>query len=276
MNFPKKTSLYLLSIAFLCFSHQFLCACKTEPAEINKSTIVENNAEQRDTVLPDTAKQQASTDTTAAQQYRVWNGFVSLREYAPEIALEIRYYTDYNFVGKRVDGYEQPEALMTIEAAKALKAANEELMKQGYRIKVYDAYRPQKAVNHFVRWAKDLKDTKMKKDFYPEKNKSVLFKEGYIASRSGHSRGSTVDLTIVHIDTGKDVDMGGTFDYFGTLSHPSYKNITKQQYDNRMLLRDAMIRHGFKPISTEWWHFTLKNEPYPNTYFPFPVKWPQE
>lgn len=265
---------YFISVFILALL--YLSACRAEPVRKTVTDVVATPTAQKDTVPTDTVGEQETIDS-AAQNYTVSKeGFVSLKEFAPEITQEIRYYTDYNFVGKRVDGYEEPLALMTLEAAKALKAANEELMKKGYRIKVYDTYRPQKAVSHFVRWAKDLKDTKMKKDFYPEKNKSVLFKEGYIASKSGHSRGSTVDLTIVHLDSGKDVDMGGTFDYFGVRSHPSYTKITKDQYRNRMLLRDVMLRHGFKPLSTEWWHFTLKNEPYPNTYFTFPVKWPQE
>ena len=200
------------------------------------------------------------------------SGFVKLSEFAPEILQEIRYYSDYNFVGKRIDGYEAPEAILTIEAAQALKAVNDELMKNGYKLKIYDAYRPQRAVNHFVRWANNLKDTKMKKDFYPELKKSVLFKQGYIARKSGHSRGSTVDLTIFDTKASKDLDMGGTFDYFGKRSHFDFKKITKEQYANRRLLRETMTKHGFRPISTEWWHFTLNNEPYPKTYFDFAIK----
>ena len=144
-------------------------------------------------------------------------------------------------------------------------------MAQGYRIKIYDAYRPQDAVNHFVRWAKDLKDTRMKAYFYPEVDKSQLFSSGYIAKRSGHSRGSTVDITLFDLSTGKDADMGGTFDYFGDASHYEYKKLTPEQKNNRLILRKAMTAHGFKPISTEWWHFTLIDEPYPDTYFNFPV-----
>ncbi len=199
------------------------------------------------------------------------SGFVKLSEFAPEILQEIRYYSDYNFVGERVDGYEAPEAILTFEAAQALKAVNDELMKEGYKLKIYDAYRPQRAVNHFVKWAKDLKDTKMKKYFYPELKKSVLFKQGYIARKSGHSRGSTVDLTLFDINASKDLDMGGTFDYFGKRSHFDFKKITKEQYANRRLLREIMTKHGFRPISTEWWHFTLNNEPYPKTYFDFAI-----
>lgn len=198
-------------------------------------------------------------------------GFVLVTDVIPDAILEIRYYTDYNFVGEQIDGYEEPVALLTKEAAEALKAANDDLEEQGYCIKIYDAYRPQSAVDDFVDWANDTSDTKMQEYFYPEVNKANLFSEGYIAYHSGHSRGSTVDLTIVDKATGEDVDMGGTFDYFGQVSHPDYTGITDEQYANRMILRDAMTSHGFKAITTEWWHFTLQNEPYPNTYFNFPV-----
>lgn len=199
------------------------------------------------------------------------SGFVVLSDVVPDIIQEIRYYSTYNFVGERIDGYEQPCALMTIEAAQALKKVSDDVMKLGYRLKIYDAYRPQMAVDHFVRWAKDIKDTRMKSYFYPKLDKSRLFPEEYIMEKSGHSRGSTVDLTLFDMKTGKDLDMGGTFDYFGELSHPDYTKITKQQLKNRMILRDAMIRNGFKPLYTEWWHFTLENEPYPDTYFTFKV-----
>ena len=122
-----------------------------------------------------------------------------------------------------------------------------------------------------MRWALDFEDTRMKEYFYPELEKDVLFTLGYIAEHSGHSRGSTVDLTLFDMTTEKEVDMGGTFDYFGELSHPDYTGITEEQYQNRMILREAMLAHGFKPLEEEWWHFTLEDEPYPNTYFTFPV-----
>lgn len=197
--------------------------------------------------------------------------FVLLSEAVPDAILEIRYYSTYNFVGDRIDGYEEPVALLTREAATALQKVSEELLSQGYRLKIYDAYRPQMAVTHFVDWAMDPKDTRMKTYFYPNLNKDELFPKGYIAKYSGHSRGSTVDLTLFDMNTEKEADMGGTFDYFGELSHADYTGVTEQQYANRMLLREAMMRHGFKPISEEWWHFTLADEPYPNTYFTFPV-----
>ena len=202
----------------------------------------------------------------------VSSDFVVLNEYIPEAKFEIRYYSEYNFVGERIDGYEAPLAFTTREAAEALREVIDELSEENLTLKIYDAYRPQRAVNHFVRWAKNLRDTKMKEYFYPEKNKRVLFREGYISRRSGHSRGSTVDLTLYNLSDDIDVDMGGTFDYFGERSHVDYKKITKEQHDNRMLLRDIMLKHGFKSIRTEWWHFTLKNEPYPNTYFDFPER----
>ena len=199
------------------------------------------------------------------------SGFVVLGEFIPDIIQEIRYYSTYNFVGEKIDGYEMPCALLTREAAEALKKVSDDVMKMGYRLKIYDAYRPQKAVDHFVRWAKDVKDIRMKNYFYPEIGKERLFPEDYIMEKSGHSRGSTIDLTLFDMKTGKELDMGGTFDYFGELSHPDYKKITKQQFKNRMILRDAMVKHGFKPLYSEWWHFTLKDEPYPDTYFTFPV-----
>lgn len=199
------------------------------------------------------------------------SGFVLLGEYVPSIIQEIRYYTTYNFVGDRIDGYEQPCALVTKEAAWALKAVAGEVAAAGYRLKVFDAYRPASAVKHFVLWGIEDLDLRMKPFFYPDLEKVDLFEKGYIATQSSHSRGSTVDLTLFDMATGKEVDMGGPFDWFGELSHPDYRGITDEQYKNRMFLRNAMVRNGFEPIFCEWWHFTLKNEPYPNTYFDFPV-----
>ena len=198
--------------------------------------------------------------------------FVNITDVVPDAILEIRYFSTYNFVGTRVDGYLEPVALLTKRAADSLRAVSDDLKKQGYRIKIYDAYRPQCAVDHFVRWAADVNDTLMKSVFYPQVPRNRLFELGYIARKSGHTRGSTVDLTLVEAATGKEVDMGGPFDWFGIESHPDYRGITPKQFYNRMILRKAMLRHGFKPISTEWWHFTLRNEPFQNTYFTFPVK----
>ena len=199
------------------------------------------------------------------------SGFVLLADYIPGIVQEIRYYSTYNFIGDRIDGYEQPCALLTIEAARALKSVSNEVMVQGYRLKVFDAYRPACAVRHFVLWGIEDQDVRMKPYFYPDLQKQDLFVKGYIASRSGHSRGSTVDLTLLDMQTGKELDMGGPFDFFGELSHPDFRGISDEQYENRMTLQKAMIRNGFQPIDCEWWHFTLKNEPYPDTYFEFPV-----
>ncbi len=200
------------------------------------------------------------------------SGFVSLAEAVPDVILEIRYYSTYNFVGDRIAGYEEPCALLTREAAEALRGAAADAMARGYRLKVYDAYRPQMAVDNFIEWAENTDDTRMKAYFYPELDKSVLFDQGYISAKSGHSRGSTLDLTLFDMATGKELDMGGTFDYFGELSHPDYVgDLTAEQIENRNILRDIMVENGFKPLAEEWWHFTLENEPYPDTYFTFPV-----
>lgn len=197
--------------------------------------------------------------------------FVLLSEAVPDAILEIRYYSTYNFVGERIDGYEEPLALLTKEAAGALREVSDDLVAKGYRLKIFDAYRPQRAVTHFMNWALDVDDTRMKAYFYPELDKDVLFPQGYIAEHSGHSRGSTVDLTLFDMAAEREVDMGGTFDYFGELSHPDYTGITEEQYANRMILREAMLAHGFRPLAEEWWHFTLADEPFPDTYFTFPV-----
>lgn len=199
------------------------------------------------------------------------SGFVVLADFVPHIVQEIRYYSTYNFIGERIDGYEEPYALLTVEAARALKTVSNELNVQGYRLKVFDAYRPACAVKHFALWGIEDQDIRMKPYFYPELEKQELFAKGYIARQSSHSRGSTVDLTLLDMKTGKEVDMGGPFDYFGELSHPDYRGITDEQFENRMFLQKAMVRNGFKPIDCEWWHFTLENEPYPDTYFNFPV-----
>ena len=217
--------------------------------------------------------------------------FVTLTDVVPDAILEIRYYGTYNFVGTRIDGYEEPTALLTRRAAEALKQVSDDVRSQGYRLKIYDAYRPQKGVDHFVRWAADLSATEMKPYFYPDLDKSVLFEQEYIYERSGHTRGSTVDLTLFDMNTEKELDMGGTFDWFGPESHPDFcgnpetgeytgdnsksptgRSITAEQFHNRMILRRAMLAAGFKALDSEWWHFTLKDEPFPDTYFTFPVK----
>ena len=199
------------------------------------------------------------------------SGFVVLADYVPAIVQEIRYYSTYNFIGDRIDGYEEPVALLTKEAARALKSISNEMIVQGYRLKVFDAYRPTTAVKHFVLWGIEDLDLRMKPFFYPDLDKEDLFVKGYIAKRSSHSRGSTVDLTLLDMQTGKEVDMGSPFDLFSEVSHPDYRGVTDEQYENRMLLQSTMVRNGFVPIDCEWWHFTLADEPYPDTYFDFPV-----
>lgn len=199
------------------------------------------------------------------------SGFVLLADAVPEIIQEIRYYSTYNFIGDRIDGYEEPCALLTTEAARALKEVSNEMYVMGYRLKVFDAYRPASAVRHFVLWGIEDQDIRMKPYFYPDLDKEELFTRGYIARQSSHSRGSTVDVTLLDMKTGKELDMGSPFDFFGEISHPDHKGLTEEQYDNRMLLQKVMIRCGFAMLDCEWWHFTLKEEPYPDTYFEFPV-----
>ena len=220
-------------------------------------------------------------------------GFVRVAEVVPEARFDLRYCSANNFVGVRIDGYEAPVALLTVAAAEALKAVADEVKEAGYRLNIYDAYRPRRAVAHFLRWARDPADTRMKADFYPGLDKAEIVARGYLAEKSGHSRGSTVDLTLCDSATGEELDMGGTFDWFGPESHPDWcgdpetgrytgilpddappdaRPVTAAQFRNRMRLREAMTRHGFTPIASEWWHFTLADEPYPDTYFDFPVK----
>ncbi len=213
--------------------------------------------------MSDEKKYQISADSS---------GFISVAETVPDVILEVRYNSTYNFIGDRIDGYEQPIALLTKEAAAALKTASDELVAKGYRLKVFDAYRPQRAVDHFVRWAEDLDDLRMTDIFYPEVSKKDLFRQGFIAEYSGHSRGSTVDLTLFDMAQGCDVDMGGFFDFFGEKSHIDYAGITTEQYENRMLLQSTRVKCGFVPLKEEWWHFTLRDEPFPDTYFDFPVR----
>ena len=199
------------------------------------------------------------------------SGFVLLSDVIPHIVQEIRYFSTYNFVGERIDGYEEPCALLTKEAARALKTVSKAMMVQGYRLKIFDAYRPATAVKHFVLWGLEDQDIRMKPYFYPDLEKTELFSKGYVAKQSSHSRGSTVDLTLLDMRTGKEVDMGSPFDLFGELSHPDCRDVTDEQYENRMILQKVMVRNGFKPIDCEWWHFTLEDEPYPDTYFDFPL-----
>ena len=211
------------------------------------------------------------TQTTIASQTSYdKSDFVPVYTMINDAVYDIRYYSNYNFTGKKINGYKAPVAYMTKESLKALSQAADDLRKQGYRLLIWDTYRPQKAVNNFVTWINNPND-EGDKTFYPDLKKSDLLKGQYIMEKSGHTRGSTVDLTLIKKD-GSFVDMGGTFDLFSEISHPDYKKLTKEQKKNRKILHDAMIKAGFKGIDSEWWHFTLKNEPYPDTYFDFDVE----
>ncbi|MBR4321977.1 M15 family metallopeptidase [Treponema sp.] len=198
-------------------------------------------------------------------------GFVLLSDYVPGIIQEIRYFSSYNFIGERISGYEEPCAIVTVEAARALQNVAAELNTQGFRLKIYDAYRPACAVKHFALWGVDDLDQRMKPFFYPDLEKQELFEKGYIAKRSSHSRGSTVDLTLFDMQSGKEVDMGSPFDLFSQVSHQNYRGISDEQYENRLFLQKAMVKGGFDTLDCEWWHFTLHGEPYPDSYFDFPV-----
>ena len=224
------------------------------------------------------------------------DNFIDIQKVIPEIVLDIRYYSLHNFIGERIDGYLAPKCYLSKEAAEALAEVQKELAPYSLSLKIYDCYRPQRAVNHFVRWATEIENTKTKKEFYPTVDKRNLFKDGYIDSKSGHSRGSTVDLTIVplpapgqadyipgqqlsecYLPTAKrfgdnSIDMGTGFDCFHELSHTANTNIGRQQKFNRLLLKSLMEKHGFRNYDMEWWHYTLKNEPYPDTYFNFVIE----
>ena len=187
------------------------------------------------------------------------------------IIVDLKYYSSNNFTGKFVEGYNSNKAILTKEAAVALSNAQDDLNKIGYSLILYDAYRPQSAVDFFVKWSSNINDTIYKNTYYPNIKKSELFKLGYIAYKSGHSRGSTVDVSLVEIESKKEIDMGTIFDYFGVESHTFFNNLSKKQKLNRLLLYEAMSNNGFKNYSKEWWHFTLENEPF-QKYFDFPIK----
>lgn len=184
----------------------------------------------------------------------------------------MRYFGEHNFVGRRIDGYEGPVCLLTGQAAVAFSRVQRELAAVGLGLKAFDCYRPVRAVAHFVRWAQNLADQQRKAEFYPEVEKRNLFKEGYIATRSGHSRGSAIDLTLVRLDGGAELDMGTPYDFFSPRSWTSEQSISAEARASRTLLSAAMRRGGFRPYAREWWHFTLTNEPFRDTYFDFPVK----
>lgn len=227
---------------------------------------------------------------------RMSDNFVNLQQIIPDVVMDIRYYGEHNFLGERVTGYLAPKCILTKEAAHALVGVQKDLQPYSLTLKIYDCYRPQRAVDHFVRWAKEIENTKTMREFYPTVDKRNLFRDGYIDSKSGHSRGSTVDLTIVplpaprqadyisgqtlaecYLPSGQrfgdnSIDMGTGFDCFHEMSHTANPGIGHEQRVNRLLLKSLMEKHGFKNYDKEWWHYTLKNEPYPNTYFDFPVE----
>jgi len=206
------------------------------------------------------------------EDFSLPEGFVYVADIVPFVLQDVRYYSSSNFVGERIDGYYAPVSILTREAAEALLTAHEILFEQGYIIKLFDTYRPTDAVAHFVRWGQDLEDQRMKHVFYPDVEKSELFRLGYISSRSAHSRGSVIDLTLVCFITGTDIDMGSGFGLFGELAHHGTDKITAEQTANRLILRRAMEAAGFRAYSREWWHYTLNNEPFPDTFFNFPVR----
>jgi len=222
--------------------------------------------------LPLSANAEGKESAPPAKAGKLPKGFVYLDEAIPGALFDIRYYSDNNFVGKRIDGYKAPVPIASAKAAKALKAANDDLERKGYVLLIYDAYRPKKAVAHFVRWAKDPKDTLTKKTFYPNVDKTKVFRLGFVSSKSGHSRGSTIDLTIADKKTEEAVDMGSPFDFFGDASAHDAKGLTAKQAANRKLLKNAMVKRGFKPYNKEWWHYTLIDEPFPDVYFDFDIR----
>jgi D-alanyl-D-alanine dipeptidase len=238
----------------------------------------------------------AGVRPTEIDALKVPHDFVDIKDVIPSIVLDIRYYTPHNFVGERIDGYNAPKCLLTKQAAEALKNAQEELGKFSLSLKLYDCYRPQRAVNEFITWAGDPADIKMKSEFYPDIDKKDLFNQDYIAKRSGHSRGSTIDATIVPIPIpsevkyipGQDlhpcywpeekrfkdngIDMGTGFDCFSKLSQTESNQLNIQQQVNRLALKTIMEKYGFINLESEWWHYTLKDEPYLNTYFDFVIE----
>lgn len=242
-----------------------------------------------------------SPATAHSDPLRAPGDFVDMHAVAPTILEDIRYFTPHNFTAEPVDGYAAPLCILTRPAAEALGRAQQDFLQQGYTLKVYDCYRPQRAVNDFVGWAEDLADQRMKQEFYPRVDKSVLFDDGYIAERSGHSRGSTVDLTLVAMPADRpavepyipgqplvdcaapqtfrfpdeSIDMGTGFDCFDTLANTMDQRIQGDQHKNRLLLAEGLERQGFINYDKEWWHYTYKpagsGEPNPDTYFDFPV-----
>ena len=203
--------------------------------------------------------------------YDLPEGFVYVRDVIPDAIEDIRYAGTHNFTGTVVEGYEAPFAIMTAEAAEKLAHAADMLREQGYRIKIFDAYRPLRAVRYFIRWSQEEENGLTSEEFYPEfKKRSQLVDQGYIARNSSHTRGSAVDLTLTDLN-GNELDMGTCFDYFGKLAWHGAKGITQEQMLNRLMLKTVMEEAGFRPFEKEWWHYKLRGEPYPETSFDFIV-----
>jgi len=242
-----------------------------DTAENTAEELIENTEEIPIEITAESSAQETRADE-GARENSLPEGFVYLTDIVPDVVLEIRYFSTYNFMGTRVDYYLAPVAIITRQAAQALALASKELRAQGYVIKVFDAYRPQGSTDHFIRWGKEEDDITIKSYFYPDFTKSQLFSEVYLGVRSGHTKGSTIDLTIIDMKTGMDVDMGSSFDFFGLISHHGSTLITEEQTNNRLILKTAMERAGFRAYEKEWWHYTLINEPFPSTYFTFPVQ----
>ncbi len=268
-----KNILFLAFVSILTF---FGTACSSKAK--NNEPQKENKTEADSTIKGTVAGNPTDTihEKTISTDFEPHPGFVLVRNLIPDVIEDLRYFTTNNFMGEKVDGYQANAAILSRLAAEKLKEAADELREMGYVIKIYDAYRPQQAVDHFVRWAQGP-DQKKKKEYYPTIEKSNLFPR-YIAKKSGHSKGSTVDMTICYGSTGEEVDMGSHFDYFGPASHTAFMgnypggNVNKTHHENRMLLKRVMEKHGFSNYVNEWWHFSLKNQPYPNSYFNFPIK----
>lgn len=245
----------------------------TDESEQAQATNASSETDDTTTPLPTVAPELTSTpELTYTKMYQLPEGFVYLDDVISNASYELRYFTEHNFVGEPIAGYNAPFAVGTEAMANALLKVSEEVEKQGYRIHIYDAYRPVKAVEQFIEWSKDAEDKEMKEEFYPNIDKSELFSLGYLSKKSAHSRGSTVDLTLVDNTTDKPLDMGGSYDLLDERSHYATILITKEQKENRKLLKQAMEQAGFKAYSKEWWHFVLVKEPYASTYFEFDIE----
>jgi len=238
---------------------------RAKPLSANSSSSVVRRA-----LLTAAAAAVATCAVPALAQQRP-SGFVDAATVVPGLVADMRYAGSHNFVGRPIAGYEAPRCLLAAPAADALAAVARDVAAQGLVVKVFDCYRPVRAVQNFIRWARDLNDTAAKAEFYPHVDKRTLFRDGYISSHSRHSSGATVDMTLATKD-GRELDMGTPFDFFSPKSWTADSSVTPEQHKNRMLLGAAMRRHGFRGYDKEWWHFTLRGEPYSGTYFDFPVR----